>query len=337
MENSEDKKIVDGLNEELKELGLDPIASESKGQDEIDLPGIDTGANDGEEEDESEEDEDSDESEEEEESDDEEDDEDSDDEEEDDESDESEDDEDEDEESDEDDESDKDSKNKKPRKFIPIKQHKDEKKKHREKVSGLETIIQDLTKKLEGKETSAEEQDEIKALATELGIEDPENFSKVLAFIEKSVSKKVQIDPAILASVEKMKIADENRKDREFFSSKWNEILPTVQADFKNATKENIAEARALMDKLWHSKEWHKFDADYVYFKNKAAFSKIISPRNKGLETGSSRHSQHDKGKKNNLLLPDNPSEDDLRKADDAIANLMADSNSLRPVNTKSI
>lgn len=335
MSKSEDKKAVDELQEELKELGLPPITSESEEEDEIDLEAAGP-EDDGKEEEESKEEEDSDESEEEEEESEEEDDEEASDEEDDVEESEDDDEEESDEEEEEEDDSDKGSKSKIPRKFIPIKQHKDEKKKHRDEVESLKTVIQDLTKKIEGGGGSQEDQDDVKALATELGIEDPENFQKVLAFIEKSVSKKVQIDPEIAKLVENMKVADQERKDREYFSQTWENFLPEFKKDFQNADAKNLTEARVLMDRIWHTKEWHAYTIDYVYFKNKNAFAKIITPKNRGLETGSSRGMQ-ERGSKKTLALSENASEDEIMRASDAVDTIMAGTNFLRKSKTREI
>lgn len=327
----EDKKIIGGLEKELADLGLPPIENAEE-EENLEKTGYET--TDGDEENESEKNDDDESDEDELEDDESEEDEEEDDSAEDD----TDEDEDEDSDEEEDDDEDKGSQKKTPKKYIPIAKYKAKRAADATKISSLEGMVKTLTESLaKGKDTEVD--DEVKKMAEELGIDDPDNFQKVVAFLEKKISDKVKPDPELVKTLEDYKKAQQDKQDRDYFDDQWSEIVPQLEKEFPNADKKEIKVAKALMDKIWHSKKWHSYEIDYVFFKNKSEFAKVISPRNKGLETGGGvNHFQSGKkGDKNAFLIPEGGSEDDIMRAANAINDMMSKSNPLRAVESKKI
>ena len=326
IDNSESKALSDSLRGEATKLGIDPITKPNK-EDEEEVEELET-----EEKEESKESketkddkESDDESEEEEES-------------------ESEDEEEDEEESEESEEEEAD--DPKPRKYIPIKKYKGEKAEWRtEKQKYLDTINkltednEKLVKEIPQKPSEARTKlyERLKAADPKF---DPSGLDSVIDTIKEEMGQSGKVPTELAEQVKALTEYFETEKgsrlkasDERFFSKSWSGFLPSFSKDFPTANEEQKEAAKGLMDKLWHTKQFHDKEIDYVYFKNRAEFDKIISPRKKGLETGQSRGYVAPKDGKA-PKLSSAPSTSEIRAAEKALADASASEDDLQEMDS---
>lgn len=215
-----------------------------------------------------------------------------------------------------------------PKKYVPIKKFKEFKARTRaEKESLLSTIskLEEENEKISKNQKPSEPSPERKKLLEKLKNADPdfnpENLSDVIDTIkaeltsgstDPEISKKVE---AIWEYVEGDKKNRAKENDRRFFTKSWSSFLPEFKKSYPNASSEDVEKAQSLMDKVWHSKQFHSItDIGYVFFKNREKFDAIVTPRKRGLETGRSQGQRQTDRKP--LSLPTQPSSRDLKAAE---------------------
>lgn len=162
--------------------------------------------------------------------------------------------------------------------------------KFRGKVSRLKARIAELEGKPKPTEADSKEtESEVKALAEKYEMDEPavNALLEVAAKIaEKRIRENLKLgDGEVLAEAAKMVM---QQKEVAHFDKEWVGTEPAVRTAYPNATSEQLAQAKTLMDRLSHRKEFHKFPLDYVLFKNSNSFDKIMrQPKRKTLERGS--------------------------------------------------
>ena len=129
----------------------------------------------------------------------------------------------------------------------------------------------------------AELEEDVKILAAELDFD----ADKVRKIIE-TARKGLILSPEDKQALEEFKStkADREAKEQEsIFNEEWT-ALP-VKTQFPNASEEQLALAKETMDELAHSEKYHDVDMDYILFKEKETFDKILfSPKQTTFESG---------------------------------------------------
>lgn len=134
-----------------------------------------------------------------------------------------------------------------------------------------------------------------KSLAEDLGVE-ASNVEKILAAaVSLSAKQKSELPKDVqekLSLLDKYQEEQKAKAEADHFSSEWNTLVPNLKKEYPNVTEGQLAEAKKEMDKLAFSKEFHKYDLDYVLYKNKSAFEAILktSKAQAGAETGKTIH-----------------------------------------------
>ena len=257
-----------------------------------------------------------------------------------DEADDSEDDEDSDEEDEEDEEED-------DHKKIPVSQFNKLRAEKRDLQKKLDLAI-DNNKKLEAM-LPDDFSDRVKALATEIGVEDPENFEKVLKLMRDSiVGKDVKNLEEKLSKLEKQ--VESNKPEAtvvDEFPAEWEsfekDILPR---EFPNATREEIKDLRALMRSLANDPKTggkvYKHQATgkdvidpyplkYILFDNREKFDELVTnKRSEGMENGKSQGISKDAKDGDIKHVNHNSSASDIVSLDKKYAKLDAGRTTLR-------
>lgn len=157
-------------------------------------------------------------------------------------------------------------------------------------------IIKDLKQKLadattgkDKKEINDDAEQDIEKLvldkAKELNVK-PDVLKSILDLANKSVAGKLKKLDEISTTYEKQNVERFNQEQETIFNTEWSKTLPVFKKDFPNATDEQVKIARNLADKLAHSKAYHRYDMDYIVFKEKAQFDKILfSPKKNTFES----------------------------------------------------
>lgn len=151
---------------------------------------------------------------------------------------------------------------------------KNEKEKLEARITELETIEQ-TTKK-----DSPDEDTEINSYAEKWGME-PDAVRDLLKMARKGQAIPEDKLKAIDAAAEITRKAQET----EYFNSEWNQVEPFFKSQFPNATPEQIAQAKALMDQISHTPQYGTtpehgaYALDYILFKEKSQFEAILNPK----------------------------------------------------------
>lgn len=199
---------------------------------------------------------------------------------------------------DDDDEDDSPDDSKLPPKSVPIKDHKKlkqilhtTKEESKAKITELETALAKY-KELDTEKEKAQLDDEVKAIADELDI--PEgSLKKIIELSRKGLSPAAEV-----AKVEDTTPTIDLAKEQELFTEEWNAVIPTIKKQFPNATESQLERVKKEIDTIAHSEEFHKYDIDYVIFKNSDVLSKHLeSPKKKGLDSSISGRQGEDDSK----------------------------------------
>ena len=162
---------------------------------------------------------------------------------------------------------------------------------HKEMKAKLRDEIKTLKDKLASKDTPVEEkldmESEIEKLSKTLNF-DKEKTKAIIETARKGLDKKVEaLSPEDKAELETLKAKNFMAEQESIFNGEWGQVLPSLKAQYPNATEEQIQLAKAEMDKLSHSKDHNQHELDYILFKNKDTFGKILfSPKQKTFESG---------------------------------------------------
>lgn len=147
----------------------------------------------------------------------------------------------------------------------------------------LEKMREEMGKKAPDEKKSDVLEDDVKALAEKLDF-DPEKVRLILETARKGLELSEE-DKQALEEFKSSKSQREEKEQETIFNDEWS-TLP-IKAQFPNASDEQLAKAKETMDELAHSEKYHDADMDYILFKEKETFDKILfSPKQKTFESG---------------------------------------------------
>lgn len=169
-----------------------------------------------------------------------------------------------------------------------VKEAKSENELLKSQLAEKDQLIADLTKKAQNAETPAEKQeveDEISEIAEKIGA-DPEGIKTLTEFLSKKLVKPdgVSISKEDLDAIKNLRQLESQRQAEVQFSTEWNEFEPSLKKEFPNVTNDDLSIIRKEVNKLAHTKQYHDKEIDYIYFKEKAKLSKLISPQRPSYE-----------------------------------------------------
>jgi hypothetical protein len=218
-----------------------------------------------------------------------------------------------------------------PKKYIPIPQYQAEKEEHTKEVASLKARIEELEK---GEGTKKEKtdaiNDEVKEFAQSLGVEDPEVLEKILTFVTQGTKKTVSELEKKIVELQGKKAEEDHqlqlKKEQERFDNEWDAFASSeLKKTYPDATPEQLAEARTMMDELSHSKDWHKYDLDYIFFKNKKDFDDSIGVKKfKGSGATKQQDMQPQDKKSETPTLSDNPTPEEIKAYERNMANVLS-------------
>ena len=126
-------------------------------------------------------------------------------------------------------------------------------------------------------------EEDVKNLAKELDF-DPEKVRKIIEVSRKGLQLSDE-DKQALEEFKASKSEREAKQQEEVFNEEWKSL--PLKEQFPNASEEQIAKAKETMDELSHSEKYHNVDMDYILFKEKESFDKILfSPKMHTFESG---------------------------------------------------
>lgn len=219
---------------------------------------------------------------------------------------------------------------KRPEKYKPLPEYLSEKHQWKEREKQL---LKDIEEARKGSTTKQEKDDdieaEIKAYAEEAGIDDPASVKKLIALATKSSQSMVKsIKDELEAIKERLEKEEKDKSEKtteeklkaegEQFDKEWKSFEKELTEAFEGLSPEQIAEAKVFMDEMSHSKEWHKYDLSYIFFKNKQDFADAIGTK-KFKSPGHSKSqgtviTSDNKNAEELTKLPENPTADDIKK-----------------------
>jgi len=186
--------------------------------------------------------------------------------------------------------------------------------------SSLSEIKQLLSKtpNSEAKKEAKEAVDEIAEFASRYEDTNPEGLKELLSVFEKQVMANLEKSGKLSKDLpedikEKLKLLDTIQAEKKAkeetlqFESEWNKLLPEIRREYPNASESLIAEAKQKMDEIAHTKEFHKYDLDYVLFKNKPVFNTLLKlAKSKSFETSSKQINKEENDEEDIDLDPEN-------------------------------
>lgn len=148
----------------------------------------------------------------------------------------------------------------------------------------IEDLRAEYAKDTPNETTTANIEEEIAKLAEEKEI-DPEVLKRIIDVARKGVETSPE-DKSLLEEVKVMRQERADREQQDIFDSEWNQVLPSLQKEFPNASEEQMSKAKGQLDELSHSEKYHDMDIDYVVFKEKEALGKtLFSPKKATFES----------------------------------------------------
>lgn len=138
---------------------------------------------------------------------------------------------------------------------------------------------------------------DIESLAKELNF-DKEKVRKIVQTARKGLEMSTE-DRKIISEFRDTKVKTEHenfiKQQEDIFKSEWEAVMPEFKKAFPNAKPEQIEKARAEMDKLSHTKKYQNTDLDYIVFKEKSVFDKILfSPKSRTFEDRQGAHEDNE-------------------------------------------
>jgi hypothetical protein len=245
--------------------------------------------------------------------------------------DESEDEETESEETKEDEESDEDESEEEPTHVSP-KDFKEMKRTFKTQIKELEGKLKEATSKKETTEAVADFDKFVEEKAKKLNLK-PEVLKELNEITDKLVEHKLG---AKLKDLDAMKQAHEatvvkeaEKQQLEIFNTEWTIAEKELKTQYPNATPEQVAETKKLMDDLAHSKKYHKYPMDFIVFKEREKIDKILfSPNKKSFETG--KNNPNDRGEDTLSELPAEPTPAQIEAYERNRRNIMGNANDER-------
>lgn len=186
-------------------------------------------------------------------------------------------------------------------------------------------------------------------LLKEIGVEDPDNTKKVIKFIKDAALGKVQNLEDKLAKLEAL-VEDKNKVDvstLDEFPTEWKAFVEDVIPDeYPNATKEELKDVRALMEKLSkdpktggieyiHEESGQKainpFPLDYILHKHRKQFDELVTLRiSEGMESTRTQGAGKESNSGEVKHLNHKSSATDIRNLDKRYSRVVAETNTLR-------
>lgn len=158
----------------------------------------------------------------------------------------------------------------------------------RQALQGQITEIHEMLAALKSNKSGKSEDEEfgdLEAAAAELGEEfgkDSKGLAKVLKtavdLAVKQMGGKVPKElQEKLKLVDKLQEREQSAAESAHFNGEWDKVAPELKKKFPNASASMLDEAKNEMDKLSHGKKYHRYDLDYVLFKEGKRFSTILT------------------------------------------------------------
>lgn len=191
----------------------------------------------------------------------------------------------------EDGEDEEDSKSQRPAKTVPYGLHKADRAKIKELKKQL-AIAQGNADESGDDEDVSEAAELARELGEELGL-DAKGLEKILMASKKLNKGKFELPKDLakkLARLDEIDAREKINDETAHFENEWKTTATNLKKQFPNAPESALLEAKSLMDKLAHSKEFHKYDLDYVLFKNMGKFQTLlkVAGKSKSTESGKS-------------------------------------------------
>ena len=187
-----------------------------------------------------------------------------------------------------DDESDDDLENRPSARKIPTSEFNRLRRELREAKKAKEELGKQI-EELKSADLSKSQQDEILTAAKELlgenaNEEDIQKTSKFFDTILKLTNKSHRNSNEDAELKDLLETAREV-KDQRKFEDGWGNVESLIAKRYPNASKEQLSEARAALDDLWHTPEYAGLSAKNCFYDNDDVFEDILAPRKKGFET----------------------------------------------------
>lgn len=184
----------------------------------------------------------------------------------------------------------------------------------KDRIGELETELatyKDPSKRQEARsEAKADIEKLIAEEATKLGVK-PEVLKALVNITTTALGDKLGKIDEVSSHLEKTREKEAWQQDQEVFNSEWTKTESRFKEMYPNATPEQISAAKAKMDELAHSRKYHRYEMDYILFKEKAFFDKtLFSPKKKTFESASTAPNaseEFDEGDVDFSKLSDNP------------------------------
>lgn len=153
----------------------------------------------------------------------------------------------------------------------------------------LDLLRKELSKPAPSADAVQETEDAIKALSEDLKL-DPEKTKRFIEVARKGIETLTPEDRALLQEARDLKATRETElaaaTAKEAFETEWSAVLPSLKAQYPNASDEQITAAKAKMTELAKDEKFAGKELDYVLFKNADDFKKaLFSPKQKTFET----------------------------------------------------
>lgn len=170
----------------------------------------------------------------------------------------------------------------------------------------LSSLRDEVAQFKKGNLTASESSDlkeDIAKAAKDMNIKETD-LEQLINLSRKSAEKDINDMKSRLAKYEERDKVDAMDEQVELFENEWGDIEPSLKEQFPNASKEQIAKAKEFMDEISHTDEYASADLDYIAFKNKAEFEKILfSPKQKTFESSSTAEGDIDSEKEEKSIF----------------------------------
>jgi len=186
-----------------------------------------------------------------------------------------------------------------PPKYKPLPEYLEEKNKWKAERENLLAEVENL-KNATTPEARIEAADDITQAIEDLREQGLDVSPDVLKTLTDVISKRV-LPKDSLEAIEKAKKTSYEQEQSAIFNNEWTKLESSLKTQYPNASQSQIDEAKKEMDKMAHTEQFHKFDLDYVLFKNQKAFDVVLNTKaGKSFESGKIQN--YDKPVKNAFL-----------------------------------
>lgn len=85
-----------------------------------------------------------------------------------------------------------------------------------------------------------------------------------------------QVPKEVAEQLEALKQKDKQSEEQKLFDNEFTALQPALTSQYPSATAEQLVAAKAHLDELSHSKDFHTYSLDYILFKNKSTMDEIF-------------------------------------------------------------